>query len=106
MELILPLTKKEPLKPKTPLPMSESEMTKYVGTYEQPNRFRIEVLFRDGGLFIKEFNNEMPLIRIGENRFSFKFPQADKAQEIYIKVRKDGRPLFIHQYVWAFKRRP
>ena len=106
MELVLPLTKQEALRPKTPLPMSESEMQGYVGIYEQPNRFRIEVLVRNGGLFIKEFNNEMPLMKIGENRFSFKFPQADRAQEIYIKVGKDGRPIFIHQYVWAFKRRP
>ena len=84
--------------------MSESEMKKYVGMYEQPNRFRIEVLVKKDSLFIKEFNNEMPLTKIGENKFSFRFPQADKPVEIYIKFGKDGKPLFIHQYVWAFKR--
>jgi CubicO group peptidase (beta-lactamase class C family) len=105
MELMLPLAKNEELGPKTPLPMSESEMKKYVGIYEQPNRFRIEVLVKEGGLFIKEFNNEMTLTKIGENKFSFKFPQADKPLEIFIKLGKDGKPLFIHQYVWAFKRR-
>ena len=104
MELMLPLARNEELQPKTRLPMSESEMKKYVGIYEQPNRFRIEVLVKEGGLFIKKFNNEMPLTRIGENKFSFKFPQADKPLEIFIKLGKDGQPQFIHQYVWAFKR--
>jgi CubicO group peptidase (beta-lactamase class C family) len=104
MELMLPLAPKEGLASKTPLPVNESEIKKYVGIYEQPNRFKIEVLVKENRLFIKEFNNEMALNKIGENRFSFQFPRADKPQEIYIKFGKDGEPVFIHQYVWAFKR--
>ena len=104
MELMLPLAPKEVSTPKTSLPVSESEMKKYIGIYEQPNRFKIEILVKENRLFIKEFNNEMPLTKIGESRFSFQFPRADKPMEIYIKFGKDGEPVFIHQYVWAFKR--
>jgi CubicO group peptidase (beta-lactamase class C family) len=104
MELMLPLAPKEVAKPDIPQPISISEMEKYVGSYEQPNRFKIEIVVKEGRLFIKEFNSEMPLIKIGENRFIFRFPQGEKSVEIFIKLEKDGKPRFIHQYVWAFKR--
>jgi Beta-lactamase len=104
MELMLPLAPKEVAKPDMPQPISTSEMEKYVGSYEQPNRFKIELVVKEGRLFIKEFNSEMPLIKIGENRFTFRFPQGEKSVEIFIKLEKDGKPRFIHQYVWAFKR--
>jgi CubicO group peptidase (beta-lactamase class C family) len=104
LELMLPLQPEEALNLKTPLSMSAAERQAYVGMYEQPNRFKIEVLVKDNKLFIKEFNTEMPLTKIGENRFSFQFPQASKPLEIYMKPGRDGKPRYIHQYVWAFKR--
>lgn len=104
MELMLPLAPKDVAKPGTPQPMSASEMEKYVGRYEQPNRFKIEIVVKEGRLFIREFNSEMPLIKISENRFAFRFPQGENSVEIFIRPGKDGEPRFIHQYVWAFKR--
>ncbi len=80
-------------------------MQRYVGMCEQPNRFRIEVLIREHRLFIKEFNQEMPLTNIGEHKFSFKFPQANQPLEIYMKPEANGGlPRYVHQFVWAFKR--
>jgi CubicO group peptidase (beta-lactamase class C family) len=100
--------KLEPLKDapkaKPALPLTEAEMQKLVGVYAQPNRFKIEVFVRDGKLFIKEFNQEMPLTKIGENRFSFQFPNAKQPLEIYIEPSANGKSGFVHQYVWAFKK--
>lgn len=104
MELMLPLAPKEDFKAQAAQPLSDAEMKRYIGTYEQPNRFKIEILIKEGKLFIKEFNNEMLLTKIGENRFAFNFPRAERPVEVYMKLGRDGRPRFLHQFVWAFKR--
>ena len=104
MELMLPLAPKQEPQLKTPQPMDEVEMKKYAGIYNQPKRWKIEVLVKEGKLFIKQFNREMPLSKIGENRFSFQFPAPNTTQEIEFKIGKDGKPILLHQYVWAFKR--
>lgn len=86
------------------MPLSEGEMIKYVGVYRQPKRFEMEIFMRAGKLFIKEFNQEMPLAKIGENRFSFRFPQAKQSLEIYVQPASGDNPGFVHQYVWAFRK--
>ena len=104
MELMLSLKPKEQAKPKTYMSLTEEEMKKLVGVYNQPKRFKIEIFIKQGKLFIKEFNQEMPLNRIGENRFSFQFPQAPQPLEIYVQPAANGKNGFVHQYVWAFKK--
>lgn len=104
MEMMLPLTAKAEPKPKPALPMTEAEMQKYVGVYDQPKRFKFEVFIKDKKLFVKEFGNEMPLEKIGEDRFAFKFPWADGREEVVIKPARDGKTMILNQYVWAFRR--
>lgn len=104
METMLSLKPKEASESKTILPMTEAEMQKVVGTYSQPNRFKIEIFVKDGKLFIREFNQELPLTKIGENRFSFQFPNAPQPLEIYIQPTEKGKSGFVHQYVWAFRK--
>ncbi len=104
LEMFLNLKPKEEFKAKTALPMSEAEMKKYVGTYSQPNRWNSEVFIKDGKLFIKEFNQELEMRKIGENRFSFQFPNAPRPLEINIQPAENGKSGFLHQYVWAFKK--
>ena len=87
---------------KAVLPMSGAEIQKYVGTYAQPNRWKIEIFTKDEKLFIRELGQELALTKIGENRFSFQFPNAARPVEIYIQPSANGRKGFIHQYVWAF----
>lgn len=86
------------------LSIGEAEMKNYVGVYTQPNRWKSEIFIRQGKLFIQEFNREMPLTKIGENRFSFEFPAPGTIQEISFKIGADGKPVALNQYVWAFKR--
>jgi len=104
METISSLKPKEEPKPKQSQPLTKAEMQKLVGTYSQPNRFKIEIFIKDGKLYIREFNQEMILSKIGENRFSFQSQVAKQTVEIYTQPAERGKPAFVHQYVWAFKK--
>jgi hypothetical protein len=104
MEIMLPLKAQEESKPKAPIPVTDAEIQKYIGVYDQPKRFKIEVFTKNGKLFIKEFDKEMPLIKIGDNRFAFQFPWANSPEEIVFKLGEGGKPLLLHQFVWAFRR--
>jgi CubicO group peptidase (beta-lactamase class C family) len=68
MELMVPLTKLVD-DAKLDLQMSSSEMVSYAGVYEQRGT-RFEILVRDGKLLLKQGSNEMPVRKVGENRFS------------------------------------
>lgn len=104
LEMFLPLKPQTSLPEAKAMPMTAAEMARYVGIYAQPKRFQIEIYIKDGKLLIKEFNQEMRLEKIGENRFRFQFPQAAQPLEIFIKPEADGKNGFVHQYVWAFKK--
>ena len=84
--------------------LSKAEMLNLTGTYNQPNRFKIEIFARGEKLYIREFNQEMTLNKIGDNRYSFQFPNAKQPIEIYIQPAEKENPAFVHQYVWAFKK--
>lgn len=104
LELIINSKPKETPPPKQQLRLTEAEMRQIVGVYNQPNRFKIEIFTKAKQLYIKEFNQEMPLSKIGENRFMFQFPQAKQPLEIYVQPAVGGKSGFVHQYVWAFKK--
>ncbi len=89
---------------KNALPMTAAEMQDYVGTYNQPNRWKIEIFVKENKLYIRELNQELPLTKIGENRFSLQFPNATRPLEIYIQPARTGKSGFIQQYVWAFRK--
>ena len=105
MELLLPLTAKEEAKRQTSQSMSGAEMSKYAGTYSNPKRWEIEIVVKEGKPFIREFGLELPLTKIGEQRFSFVLPGRSQPTEVVIRLGADGNPATLHQYVWAFKRR-
>jgi CubicO group peptidase (beta-lactamase class C family) len=104
MELMLKLNAEEAPAPKAVRALPIAEMRKYTGTYVQPRRWKIEILEKNGNLYIRELGQEMVLSEIGENRFSFKFPNAAAPLEIYIQPAQNNRQGFVHQYVWAFKK--
>ncbi len=104
LELTANLQPAEETKLKNALPMTAAEMQDYVGTYNQPNRWKIEILVKENKLFIRELNQELPLTKIGENRFSLQFPNAPRPLEIYIQPARNGKSGFVQQYVWAFRK--
>jgi CubicO group peptidase (beta-lactamase class C family) len=104
MALMFKLAPEETTKPKPVQSISEAEMQKLVGVYSQPNRWKIEISMKEGKLFIKQFNREMLLTKIGTDRFSFEFPKPGVVQEISFKIGADSKSIALSQYVWAFKR--
>lgn len=104
MELMLKRNQKAPNGLKWSYEINEAEMKNLVGVYSQPNRWNSEVFIKEGKLFLKQFNREMQLTKIGENRFSFEFPAPGVTQEIVFKIGTNGKPLALNFYVWAFKR--
>jgi CubicO group peptidase (beta-lactamase class C family) len=104
LELGLPLAAKAETRLKTAQPLSEVEMKRYVGTYTNPNRWDEEILIKDGKLYLKLFGVELALTKVGDHRFAFQFPNAPP-EELVVHLGTDGKPIYLHHYVWAFKRR-
>lgn len=104
MEMGLALAAKDETKSKTEQPLSEVEMKKYVGKYTNPGRWEEEIFIKDGKLVLKLFGVELALKKVGDQRFAFQFPNAPP-EEIVMKFGADGKPAYLHHYVWAFKRR-
>lgn len=100
-----------PLVPRTPpavrsaMPMTAAEMNGYVGSYTNPKRWTSEVFVKDGSLYLKQFGNELKLTKVAEGRFGFLPPgQMTRQQEIVLVPASGGRPAYLHQYVWAFRK--
>ena len=105
MEIMLPLKPLAQAPPVEPLPMTASQMNDYVGTYCQPERMTVEILTRDGKLFIKQAAGELPLIKIGAQRFSFIPPGAPQPLEILFGLGADGKPEYLQMIYWVLKKR-
>lgn len=103
MELMLPLKPQGTDKPKFELPMSASEMSMYAGRYGQ-REVSFEILLRKGKLFLKQGASELPISRIGENRFAAASPGNSRPMEFVLVPGADGRPEYLHVGLRAAKR--
>lgn len=102
-ELMLPLTPKSKDKPEPALLMAESELDKYVGTYYHPP-VSIEISAKEGKLFLKAFGTEVPITKLGDNRFSFVSPIDSQVQEFVTIPGTDGKIEYLHNSLRALKR--
>ncbi|HEX9945260.1 MAG TPA: serine hydrolase domain-containing protein [Thermoanaerobaculia bacterium] len=84
-----------------PLPMSPREMTSYAGTYA--NRWSVDLFVKDGRLVMRRFGTELPVIRIGEHRFSVT-PEGGTPQEFLIVPGANGKPEYLQMFVWIFRK--
>ena len=97
------------------LPMTQAEMTGYVGTYENE---RVMTLFlKDGRLFIRDDTPpsmsmgsltggaELPVTKIGENRFSFSPVGASGPRRFTLIAGHKGRIEYMNIGGRALKRR-
>ena len=53
------------------MPMSDAELTKYVGIYSQGGARQMEILKKDGKLFVKQGTQENELNKVGENELAY-----------------------------------
>lgn len=102
MELVLPLQKKVE-KTVQPLPITETDLSRCVGIYTNPP-VRIEIVGKDGKLFWKQGERELPMMKTQENRFSIFPPGVSKPQEIVLFFGTDGKVEYLHTSLRAFKR--
>lgn len=100
MELMLPL-KDSKAETDKDLPMTETEMARYAGTYAQgPMRFELSV--KDGKLLGKQGNVEGEIVKIGEGRFEIRTPNG--SQKFALVSGSDGRAEYLHISLRSAKR--
>jgi hypothetical protein len=87
---------------KSPIPMSEAEMSRYVGTYS--NRLKVDLLKRDGRLYLRQLGTERAVTRIGQNRFSVTPPNQPKSQEFLLVTDSAAEQPYMQMLLWVFKK--
>ena len=102
MELMLPLKPKPSESPKQDLSMTAAEMTRYVGKYGQ-REVSVEIVLKDGTLFLKQGANERPIHKIGENRFAAGTPGATTTEFVLVTA-GDGKAEFFQGGLRAARR--
>ena len=102
MELMLALKPVEAQKPKQELAMSVSEMANYVGKYGQ-REVSFEILLHEGRLFLKQGQYEVPISKVGENRFSAGLT-GNAQMEFALVPGADGKAEYLHLGLRAAKR--
>jgi CubicO group peptidase (beta-lactamase class C family) len=104
MELMLPLEAEKQAKPE-PRPMTEAEMTRYSGVYgDAPNR--IEILIKQGRLYLRRGSQEGPVTKIGDFRFSAMIQGEAAPIEFAIVAGPDEKAEFLQIGMRAMKRIP
>jgi hypothetical protein len=104
LELLLPVKAAAPAAAKPAQPISAAEMARYAGTYSNPNRWAMDVLVKEGQLFLKWFGTDLPLTKIGEARFAVALPGAPQREELVFGLDAQGRAAYLHMLLWAFKK--
>jgi CubicO group peptidase (beta-lactamase class C family) len=96
MEMMLPLGPKAPAEAEKDLPISDADKAAWVGTYVQPPGQELEIVLKDGRLFLRRGTSELPIRKTGENRISVAPPGASRGQQFFIVRGKDGKTLYLY----------
>ena len=91
------------VKPKTASKIDQAEMQKYVGAYFNPPD-EIEIVLKDGQLVFKQIGIELPMSKIGEQRFQIQPPTSPAPIELKMKTGEDGKIEFMYSALRAFKK--
>jgi CubicO group peptidase (beta-lactamase class C family) len=100
-ELAVPLRPRVAASPKQPLTMSEAEMHRYVGVYQNaPDYLRLELIIVNGKLFLRQpgSSEKSEVVKVGDNIFS-----AD-GQEFILIPETDGGVKYLHISGHALRR--
>jgi CubicO group peptidase (beta-lactamase class C family) len=101
-EMILGAQPAAPARPKPALPIDETEMRRLAGSYD--NRWKMDIFVRDGKLFLRRFGAELPITKVGENRYSVEPEGVPQPQEFLYLPARDGGPGAIQMFIWVFRR--
>jgi CubicO group peptidase (beta-lactamase class C family) len=103
MEMMLPLGPAPPRTVTQALPMSDEEMSSYLGTYS--NEDSVELVLKDHRLFLRERGSEMPVTKLQEHVFAAGSP-SPQAQVFTLLSDASGRIEFLHRFGRALKKIP
>jgi CubicO group peptidase (beta-lactamase class C family) len=95
MELMLPLGAKAAVKSEQALPVSQAEISEYVGTYRNTPE-SAELLAKQGTLILKREDGEFPTKKTGDHRFSIVKPNELEAEEFVLVRGRDGKTEYLH----------
>ena len=102
LQMFLPVQSAAPLVSETVVPMTDQEMASYVGIYR--NRWNVELVMREGKLFLKRFGLELQVVKIGDHLFSLRPADGSKADHIMIYPESNDDPGYLQMFIWAFRK--
>jgi CubicO group peptidase (beta-lactamase class C family) len=102
LELMLPLQPAKSIGPRINMPMNEAEMNAYAGTYF--NEDTVEILTKDGKLWLKERNALLPVTKHGAGHFSAGEPGSDSSQDFTLVKGPGGKIEYLHRAGRALKK--
>ena len=92
--------KEEPQKPAPITPLTEAEITEYVGSYSHAPQVW-EVSVRGGKLYVKVDGNESLMTKSGDRKFTF---GAQNENELVFVPGKNGKIQFLYTEIYAAKK--
>jgi hypothetical protein len=74
----------------------------YAGTYQ--NRFVFELVPRNGGLILKRFGTELPVVPLGDNMFAVQPPGSPTVERFKVVPARGATPAYAQMFLWTFPR--
>jgi CubicO group peptidase (beta-lactamase class C family) len=102
LELLLPLTAKSEPKPPAP-PMTAAEIDRCIGTFSQGQQ-RVELLKRDGKLWLKQGAQTLPVSQASENRYTAGEAGKPPATSFALVFDSSGKAEFFHAGLRSMRR--
>ena len=98
----VPFSPSTPMAAALPAPARGVTLGDYVGTYA--NRFTIELRMKDGGLVLRRFGAELPVVPLGANLFAVQAPGAPAVDRFRVVPATTNRPAYAEMFLWTFPR--
>lgn len=103
MRLLLPVKTDNPAAERPALPVPAEERARLTGFYSA--RWPMEVFEKEGKLFLRRFDQELEMTKVGDRRFVARPSGNGNPQElVFGPDGPDGHPLYLHMALWAFAR--
>ena len=78
-------------------------MAGYVGKYGQRS-VSYEIVLKDGKLFLKQGENEVPITKVDDNRFAATLPGSLRPMQFSLVSGADGKVEYLHAGLRASRR--
>jgi len=85
-----------------PRPATGVRLADYVGMYA--NRFSFELRLKDGGLVLRRFGAELPVVPLGDDTFAVQTPGSPTVDRFSVAPARGTTPAFGQMFLWTFPR--